>query len=346
MIPRNQRGEDSMAHYFETLLAALGLVGLACLLWVVRPARAQPTVDQVLADAGLSSDVKQRVLNGEFYSGEVTAVSDKDLSVSIAFLVKTSPDDLSKQIMSGDFVTADPQVQAHGVLSPAASLADLAELQITTDIAQAFMNAEPGSALNLSTSEISAFSALQGGTQQAVQQQLQQTLLARFQAYQTSGLTGIAPYDRGGGNTSSPGNELREASQAAAGLQKYLPAFQKALLGYPQATVPGMQQKFYWLNYNISGKPTFVLTQIMAAPDGAARAVVQRQYYVSTGYNSEQAVAGFLPVQGGTVVVYANHTFTDQVAGWGGSMKRSIGRTMMASKLKQLFDTARGMVTQ
>ena len=68
---------------------------------------------------------------------------------------------------------------------------------------------------------------------------------------------------------------------------------------------------------------------------------MQRQYYASTGYNAEQAVAGFLPVQEGTVVVYTNHTFTDQVAGFGGSTKRSIGRRMMASKLKEMFDSAR-----
>ena len=82
----------------------------------------------------------------------------------------------------------------------------------------------------------------------------------------------------------------------------------------------------------------------LAASDGAARAVVQRQYYVSNGYNAEQAVAGFLPVQGGTVVTYTNHTFTDQVAGFGGGVKRSIGRRMMASKLTQMFETARSRV--
>ena len=92
--------------------------------------------------------------------------------------------------------------------------------------------------------------------------------------------------------------ELRKASQAARGLEKYLPAFQAVLLGFPQATLPAMRQNFYWAKYNIQGKPTYVLTHILAASDGAARAVVQRQYYVSTGYNAEQAVAGFLPVQG------------------------------------------------
>ena len=107
-----------------------------------------------------------------------------------------------------------------------------------------------------------------------------------------------------------------------------------------------MQQNFHWLNYNIDGTTTFVLTHTLVAVDGAARAVVQRQYYVSTGYNAEQAVAGFLPVQQGTVVVYTNHTFTDQVAGFGGSAKRNIGRRIMTSKLKQIFDAARRKVAQ
>jgi len=44
--------------------------------------------------------------------------------------------------------------------------------------------------------------------------------------------------------------------------------------------------------------------------------------------------------------VYANHTCTDQVAGFGGSMKRSIGRRMMTSKLKEAFDAARSTVGQ
>jgi len=118
------------------------------------------------------------------------------------------------------------------------------------------------------------------------------------------------------------------------------------LLGYPQGTLPAMRQNFYWAKYNIQGKPTYVLTHILAASDGAARAVVQRQYYASTGYNAEQAVAGFLPVQEGTIVVYASHAFTDQVAGFGGSFKRGIGRRIMAGKLKQMFEAGRKRVKE
>jgi hypothetical protein len=310
------------------------------------PAHAQPSADQALTDMGVSAADRQRVLNGEFVTADATAVSERDLSASIAFVVKTSPDSLAKQIVAGDLIRTDPQVQAHGQFNGAGSLADLAGLQIGAAAAQKLSHAEAGEKLNLGTSEIAAFNALQGATQQATQEQLRQMLFARFQAYQTSGLAGIVPYDRGGGKATDVGLELRKASAAAVGLKKYLPTFQQVLVGYPEATSPGMQQTFHWLKYNIDGVETYVLTHTLVAADGAARAVAQRQFYVSTGYNAEQAVAGFLPVQEGTVVAYTNHTFTDQVAGMGGSVKRNIGRRMMANKLKQIFDRARGGVTQ
>jgi hypothetical protein len=79
---------------------------------------------------------------------------------------------------------------------------------------------------------------------------------------------------------------------------------------------------------------------------GGARALVQRQYYVSTGYNAEQAIAGLLPVEAGTVVVYTNNTFTDQIGGFGDALKRSIGRRVMSSKLKQIFDATRAQIRE
>ena len=63
-----------------------------------------------------------------------------------------------------------------------------------------------------------------------------------------------------------------------------------------------------------------------------APVLVQHQYYVSTGYNAEQAIVAFPPVDGGTLVIYTNHTSTDQVAGPGGGAKRTIGRRVMAGK--------------
>src|SRR5882672_12425498 len=92
------------------LLAAAGVrLGAA-----PRAAHAEPSAEQVLTDMHLSPADRQKVLNGEFVTGDVPAVSDRDLSFAIAFLVKTSPDSLGKQVLTGDLVSTDAQVQAWG----------------------------------------------------------------------------------------------------------------------------------------------------------------------------------------------------------------------------------------
>ena len=325
------------------LLTVAGAAGLLCL---THSAQAQPSADEVLANAGLSADAKQRVLNGEFVTADATAVSDRDLSVSMAFLVKTSPDALSKQVIAGSLITSDAQVQAYALFKNPGSLPDLAGLRIPSDEAKALAGAKPGSAFNLSAAEIATFNALPAGNQQAAQRELQQMLLRRYQAYRSSGLAGIAPYARGGSSQMNLASDLRKATQAVQGLEKYLPKFQAALLNYPKGMEPEMQESFFWLRSIIHGQPTYVLQHTLAVADGAARAVAQRQYYVSAGYNGEQAVAGFLPVQGGTLVVYSSHAFTEQVSGFGGSMKRGIGSRVMADQLKKMFEVGRTKAAQ
>lgn len=328
------------------ILVVLLAVAAARLFCLTEPAHAQPSADQLLTDYGLSAADKQRVLNRDLVTADAPSVSERDLSFAIAFLVQASPEALGKEVVAGNLVSADAQVQAYGEIKGAGSQADFAGLKITGDEAKALANAKPGDTLNLSAAEIAAFKAVPGGSPDAIQQQLHKMLLARYQAYRASGLAGIAPYDRGGGRTTDLAADLRKASEATRRLKQYLPAFQAVLLGYPEATAPEMRESFFWMKSIIQGKPTYVLAHIMVAPSGAARAVARREYYASTGYNGEQSVAGFLPVQGGTVVVYTSHAFTDQVTGFGGSMKRGIGSRVMAGKMKEIFEADRKKVEQ
>jgi hypothetical protein len=322
---------------------AVGLA-LSLALWS-NPALAEPTTDQVLADMGLSADDKQRVMNGEFVAPRLAGVSERDLPVAlVVFLIKISPAVLAKQIIAGDLITADSAVRTYGRFRHPGSLADLAGLTIDRDVAQQLARAGPGEAVNLATREIAEFNALPSDAPDTVGAQLQKMLLARYQAYRASGLAGITPYDRGSGRSTDLASDLRKASQSAVILEKHMPAFHAVLLGYPKVSVPGIQQDFRWVIYDIEGKPTYVLVHLLSAAAGAARAVVLRHYYVSTGYNGQQAVAGFLPVQEGTLAVYAGHAFTDQVTGFGGALKRGIGRRVMADKMRQLFETGRRML--
>jgi hypothetical protein len=312
--------------------------------WLPTVVRAQPSADQVLTDLRLSAADKQRVQNGEFVSADIPAVSERDLALAMAFVVTISPDALAKRVVAGDLVTADAQVRLHGEIRGSGSVADFAALTLTRDEAEALSGAEAGDTLNFGAGEIAALATTRGSGPGAVQQQLHRILLARYQAYRASGLAGIASYDRGGGRTTDLAADLRKAAEAASGLKKYLPAFQAVLLGYPQTTAPQMRERFFWVKSVIDDQPTYILAHVMAVPDGGARVLARRQFYVSTRYNGEQSVTGFLPVQGGTLVVFVTHAFTDHVAGFGGSLKRRIGSSMLARRMREIFEAARKKV--
>ena len=315
--------------------------GVVCglsVLCLAAAALAEPTADQVLTDEGLSAEDKQ---NHEW------AIRQRQRQRSLG------AGSLLRRRLPGQDAPGDPRQadRGRGVdhrrysgqdlrrAERRRGPADLAKLILTSDEAKVLANAKAGDVLNLSASEIAAFKAT-GGAAPAVQEQLRRMLLARYQAYRATGLAGIAPYDRGGGHASDLVG-MRKASQATQGLQKYLPAFQKVLLDYPKATLPGMREKFFWLKSLIQGEMTYVLAHVLVASDGAARVVVRREYYVSTGYNGAQTVEGFLPVQGGTVAVSNVHAFTDQVTGFGGGMKRGVGSHVMAGRMKDMYEAAR-----
>ena len=71
-----------------------------------------------------------------------------------------------------------------------------------------------------------------------------QNLLARYQAYRSQGLAGIAPYARAG-RLYEPANDLREATGAALVMQQYAPEFAAVLAQYPQAAPQGFQESFF-----------------------------------------------------------------------------------------------------
>ena len=301
-----------------------------------------PDAPTLLSSLGFSSDEVQQVMNGQIVRGNMKAASDRELVAAMAFLVNVSPKEFVGKLKSGLGVQADPSTLEAGVFNGAGSLGDLAKLTLdpkASSRAQAYVNASPGGDLNLSAQEIATFNALQP-TASAVTPAVKAALLARMQAYHTQGLAGIAPYARSSG-TRSAGDELRTMTKASQPLQRYVPNAYQMLLAYPQSKPAGTEEVFRWSQINAHDVPTYTLTHALFVPDGNAYVVVQRMYYVSAGFNAEQAIAAVVPVQGGSVMVYGNRTSTDQVEGWGGSAKRSIGSRMLESQLESLAGKTR-----
>lgn len=312
---------------------------LVAWLALAAPAVAQvPDAPTLLSEVGFSQDEIQKVMNGQIVRADsLKPASERELVAGMAFLVKDTPKDFVAKLKSGLAVEVDPQTLSGGTFSGTGSPADLAKATLEPDAssrAKKYVNASPGGDLNLSAQEIATFAALQP-TPEAVTPAVRAQLLARMQAYQKQGLAGIAPYARSSG-TRSCADEIRTMTKATQTLQRYVPHAYQMLLSYPQSKPAGMEEVFRWSQIDAHDIPTYTLTHALFVPDGDAYVVVQRMFYVSEGFNCEQAIAALVPVQGGTVMVYGNRTSTDQVEGWGGSAKRSIGSKLLESQLEEL----------
>jgi hypothetical protein len=304
------------------------------------------TVDQVVADLDLGGDAGARLRHGEMVHSAPEESSDRELGVDLTFLVQQPLAELLTAFRAAVDLKSDPRLSASVPIHGPGTPADFAGLVLEPDgaaEANRYLAARPGETLNLSADEIQAFDALAapGDSQKSqAESQLKRMLLARYQAYLQRGLDGMAPYQRGSGPF-APSGELRRASAAARLLREHAPALQQLLLSYPAGKPAGLEEHFYWLRYVLDGRPNFTLRHRLAMPVGEIFAVADREFYVSHGYNTSQALAGFIPVPEGTLVVYQSRVSTDQVAGFGSSVKKGVGRGVMTKQLTEIFERSR-----
>lgn len=321
-------------------------VWIAVLL-IGTPAAAQlPDAKTLLGDLGFTPDQVQQVMNGEIVRGAISAASERELVTAMAFKVSLTPAEVVARMKSGLGNQVDPDMIAFGDIRDASGAGDFAKLGFgaqAAERAKEYLGAEAGGSLNLSSEEIAAFQKLASGNPApaAVEAAVRSALAARVRAYQQKGLAGIAPYALSGGATRSPADELRTMTEASKPLKKFVPTAYQFLNAYPGSKPAGTEESFRWTHFTAHGTPTISLQHLIYVPDGDAYVAAQRMFYVSGGFNAEQAITAVLPVQGGSVLVYGNRTSTDQVTGFGGSAKRSIGSKLLESQLEGIFEKAR-----
>jgi hypothetical protein len=311
-------------------------------LLLVGPGAAHAIDPKTALDAlGFPGDTPTLVEAGRFVEVALPTRSDRDLNVGIAFLVaKQSPAALARTVREEKRVLrADPNTIAYGDFEGNGTAAELEGLRFTPAQLTAFAHAAPGGALNLSLDEIARLHAA-GGDARRIEDAVHALLLARYRAYRSKGLAGIAAYARAGSVTSAS-DDLTAVNRGARATQVLSTNFYDLLDHYPDDLPPDFAENLYWVQFRAHGEDTVALEHVFQATFDETAVLVQRQYYVSTGYNAEQAIVTFLPVDDGTLVIYTNHTSTDQVAGFGGSARRTIGRTFMADQLKKIFETTR-----
>src|SRR5262249_1641645 len=214
--------------------------------------------EAVLARLPFSAAERAKILAGElFTTSSRESTSNRELAITMAFLIHDPPPDLVALFQQASNYTSTKPPTPYGELHGDGSLAELQALRLAPGgdaEARLYAAAKPGDDLNLSSAELAAFAALPEKTTAAGEAGVRKLLLARYQAYRARGLAGIAPYDRGAGKETSPGEWLEKATRASPIVNAEAPEFVTALLDYPKSQPPQASESFFWVNFDIDGR--------------------------------------------------------------------------------------------
>jgi hypothetical protein len=205
---------------------------------LAQPSYAIQTLEEVLNEPYFDASDIEAVRKGGFGVAKIHEVSDREIAVVIACLVKTSREQALAPFLADSLPIDDKLLQDQLAIdeqSPQASFAAISLESADRDEIEHYLGAKPGIGLNLSADEISALQALRGKDEPAeVEALLEEMLHARYQSYRMEGLAGAPPYAREKGKYVSPGAELRKTEENMQGLHELYPDFHRAWLSYPQ----------------------------------------------------------------------------------------------------------------
>lgn len=308
----------------------------------------KPDILKAMEHLKLPAPMAAKIKSGEIVAPEVQDATDKELAVRLVMLVKASPDQLKEYITADNLMGRDPTFSASGQIS--AESPRIEGIKLTVDEAMDYLSATPGSDFNFHTDEYAKLKAAKKTVKDDSQapalaaKVLGEILTQRFQAYRQAGIGAVAPYDRGDGKFSEPGDELLNSMLASPILQNAAPDAFREFRDFPSGTSDGVVHEFFWSQQKVEDKPAFILSHRMTYPLQHGVIFMDRQYFVSRTYNSMLTGAGCGQVAEGTIVYYVNRTSTDQVAGFMQDTKHSVGRKQMREELIKMFEDIRRKV--
>jgi hypothetical protein len=286
-----------------------------------------PSLEEVAQRVGFSEEAVARAANGEVVSESLTATSDKDLALAVCAKI-----DAPLQAVY-DFVDADKLSRfqtvtiSGGEIDPANP--SLAGMKLQQDTLKKLAT-DPGGLFYMSEAEAQKVGeAGKNGTAAALAA-YREVLAARAKAYWEQGLEGITPY---AGKGRSPAVDLGHANKAAKAYLKR-PELQAEVDAVPAKSPGKAEHKLYWAVQKGRDQEAPVLIHRILYQQDDGKVFVERRFYSGYDYDSLQIVVGMLPTEdGNSLIVYTNHTYTSQVAGFGGSAKRSIGAKLLEKDL-------------
>jgi hypothetical protein len=316
------------------------------------------TIDKIMAHLAFDKSYKKALLNGEILSTGMPEMERlrEELAVSAVMLVVRAPMEkvVAAYLDGASFRQGDDTIAYHMIHSTQETGAPVKEDFKTIGFTKEelsevkkLMDFKGGAAFNFSRDEIEQFRSVDP-KDPAVQEKasliLRRILAERCQSYFSRGLIAVRPYERDRGKQSFPGRELTVAVASTQLLQKHFSDFYQSLLKYPENIDKNIKSDFYWFKNRLDHRPVFQLCHYMADIRNHYAIVAELRFYVEHTYNSMLTVIGCVPYEGGTVVFCINRTFTDQVAGFGSSLKRNVGRRRIEDTVSEHFAKLRSML--
>jgi hypothetical protein len=333
--------------FFENTCKARNLakstVALLTLLSGSPPVHAALTLEQVLDEPYFDASDIESVREGGFGVAKILEVSDREIAVVIACLVKGGGEDALAPFLGDKLPVDEKLLQDQGLINtefPDASFNGISLGDNDRDEVQHYLDVEPGFGLNLSGDEIAALQALRGAAEPAqVEALLEEILHERYLAYRKNGLAGAKPYARKKGDRVNPGEELRKTEENMQGLHELYPDFHNAWLSYPHKMPEDIiGDDYFWVKLNIDERPAFILSHRLASRNQDMHLVGIRDYYVSHFFDVSQRVAVVTRLDSGNnIMIYVERAWVDYWSGFA-SISKKIGRKLMRQQMEHLLE--------
>ncbi|HTP05328.1 MAG TPA: hypothetical protein VMM54_09260 [Nitrospirota bacterium] len=353
-----------MAAYGPTLtlrilMAAFLILALNFVTEVARADQEPPiTIDQMMAHLSFDKSHKEALLDGKILSTGMPEMEQlrHELGVAAVMLVVKVP--MKKVVaayLDGESFRQNSDIIEYKMIrstrksSPAEeeNFKPIGFTEEESSEVKKLLNFKGGETFNFSPDEIKQFQVINpkdSAVRDKVSLLLRRILVERYRSYLIQGLEAVKPYDRGRGKHSYPRKELTAAVGSTKLLESHFPDFYQSLLKYPEEVDKSIANEFYWFKTKMDNRPAFQLSHYMADIRSHYGVVAELQFYVEHTYNSMLTTIGCVPYEGGTVVFCANRTFTDQVAGFGSSLKRPVGRRRVEDAISEHFAKLRSVL--
>lgn len=314
-----------------------GWTVLILVLQSIFPAHASSVrhLQELIRQLGIKQHDFVNLEAGKVVSFNITENNEKELAVGAIIHVPALPTEILEFIKNKNLASVDTDVISQYAIPTHAALETFNGINFEGEHNEAenFLAAKPGSLFNLSTQELHTLQLISPTQINSASHAYNKILWHRFHTYLNYGLKGIATYDRGAGKEADPGEELLTATLNNKNLAHHFPELYQAWLNYPAPLPFGADEQFFVVNRQVEGRPTAVLMHRVILSIASGGVILSRQFYVGHSYNSSQLTIESLPYRNGSLLIFTSRTFTDQITGFGSSLKRVVGRGQKQRKM-------------